>query len=313
MKIFRDYNYLKEFITTNSVIAIGNFDGLHPGHQQVLNKAKEIAKKNSLPFIIITFEPHPNVVLKGKEVHKRVITLKNKIAKLQEFKPDFILLQRFNKKFASMTALNFIREVLVESLKAHTVIVGYDFLFGVNRKGNTEFLKTQSTFFGFHLETIPQVMNNGIACSSTILRQLLSSGQIEAANSVLGHNYSFSSKVKPGNQIGRTLDCRTANIPDINNIALKYGVYLGMASFDNITKAPVIINYGIRPTVTQESKEVLEVHFLNQDVDLYNKNINVELLNFVRPEKKFNSLDDLKTQIHKDLKIANDYFSEKHI
>ncbi|MBN8827678.1 MAG: riboflavin biosynthesis protein RibF [Sphingobacteriia bacterium] len=308
--LYRDYESVSKLINNDTVIAIGNFDGIHYGHKQVLSKAQRFAEEKGLPFIIITFEPHPNICMRGKHTHKRVLCLREKINKLKEFKPSFILAQRFNNKFASISAEDFIQKILVEKLKVLHLVVGYDFVFGKGRRGNIDFLSTMATYYGFYLDVIEKITVKNQICSSTTLRQYLSLGQIQEVNNLLGNNYSISGVVKEKNNFDDELEVKTVNLNNIDNLALRYGIYLGKVEIKGQDKKlPAIIHYGLPINQIKLNKELCKIHILDKTVeDLYKKEVKIEIEQFIRPEMLFDSLKELKEQTIKDIQFALYYF-----
>lgn len=305
MRIIRD---IKNTILTQScVLAIGNFDGLHIGHEKIIKKTIEIASNEKINSAILSFSPHPATFFKKFEDENFLITnISQKIKLLNSKKLDYFIIGRFNKEMADMEARDFVKEFLFKKLKVKYVVIGYDFIFGKNRQGNIKLLKELGNEIGFKVITVEEVRINNKTASSSLIRNLLKSGEINEANKMLGRNFSVSGIVLEGKKIAKSIGYPTANIKVKKNIIHpKYGVYKGKIELDNQIK-DAIINFGLRPTLTQDKEPLYEIHILDFSGSLYNKKISFELTEFVREEKKFSSIDELKKQIEIDIdKIKN--------
>lgn len=275
-------------------LALGFFDGVHLGHQAVIKSAVEYAHKNGNKSAVITFSDHPCCYFWGV-CPKYILTRKEREKKIKELGVDYLYELDF-ESIAGLTAQDYLKDILVNYFTPVSISTGWNHNFGCKKSGNVKFLHENSKKYGYkYFELSPQKVDNEVI-SSTIIRKLLSDRNIKKANDMLGAKFSISGEVVKGNQIGRTIGFKTANLiypPEL--IELPYGVY----SVDtNYGKA--IANFGIRPTVNG-SHAVLEVHILDFDKDIYGETITVEFNKMIRPEKKFASLDALKTQIKQDI------------
>lgn len=305
VKLFREYQSFAN-IGSAGVIAIGNFDGIHKGHHKVIETAKLQAKSLNTSFSVMTFHPHPMHYFGcgSVQINKMIYRVRDKITGLSDFEPDYILLQRFSDNICHMDAKDFVSDVIVKYMKAKLVVVGYDFMFGRDRKGSAESLKSMSVYYGFDVIIVPKVLVNDNLCSSTNIRKLLSVGEIALANTSLAKKYTIEGKVIKGNQNGRKFGFPTANI-SLPNVAIAYGAYLATVTLDSGEVHKAVANYGIRPTIDDVATEILEVHILSDNnFDLYNKKIKVQLDEFIRPERKFSSIQELKEQIKNDVDYA---------
>lgn len=286
-------------------IAIGNFDGIHKGHAAVINKAKDTANKFKKPIGVFTFEPHPISVFAPKLRNYRLTPFEAKMHILESMEIDFVVYAEFNENFSKISANDFVETFLKNKLKASAIFTGEDFIFGHNRVGNPLLLKNLGKKYGFSYYRVQEVKNDGgLRFSSSLARDLIRDGWVEEAAKILGRNYFIEGKVIKG--AGRAfldLGFATANIDLGEYVIPKFGVYEVVVRFDNI-KLKAIANIGIKPTYG-ENKPLLEVHILNFSKDIYEKNISVEIIKFIREERKFDSVERLKNQIKNDIKLIN--------
>ena len=295
-------------------LTIGNFDGIHLGHQAIIKNLKEISKQRNLASAIMTFEPHPLAFFNdNKKIDFRISTLKQKIRILQKYKIDYLILQNFNKKFADLSADFFIKNILEKTLSIKYLLVGYDFTFGKNRQGNFKDLEGAN----FILEEVNPIKvkidNQNLTCSSSLIRSLLKSGDVKNANKILGHNFTIEGEVIHGKELARSLGFPTLNLNcKSQQIQPKFGVYKSFVRIsDNTEKLLSITNFGIKPTIdNKESQPLFETHILNFNRDLYGKKIIVELEDFIREEKKFSSIENLKNQINLDINTLNNHLNQ---
>lgn len=289
MKIFTELNK-----NPNLSLALGFFDGVHLGHQTVIKNAVDFAKRNGNKSAVITFKDHPCCYFWGV-CPKYILTRKQREQRIEKLGVDYLYELDF-ESLAGLTAQDYLKDVLINHFTPLSISTGWNHNFGCKKSGDVKFLQDNSKKYGYeYFELTPQKLDNEII-SSTTIRKLLAGGKIEKANRMLGSEFSISGKIIKGNQIGRTIGFKTANIvypPEL--IELPYGVY---AVDTNYGKA--VANFGIRPTV-DGSCATLEVHILNFDRDIYGEEISVNFTKMLRPEKKFNSLNELKNQIHKDI------------
>jgi riboflavin kinase/FMN adenylyltransferase len=284
-----------------SVVTVGTFDGLHVGHQQIIKRMKEIAVENHGDTILVTFDPHPRLVLNATNSPiKFISTQEKKQLLLEEFGIDHKIIIRFTKEFAATPSEVFVKDYLVDKLKVRKLIVGYDHHFGKNREGNYTQLKNLGGQYGFEVEEVPAQYIDDVPVSSTKIRKALSEGNIKLANRMLGYNYSITGKVIPGNKIGRTIGFPTANIEigDAYKLICLGGVYACQVEVEGKIYNGMG-NIGTRPTVGINGI-VTEVHIFDFDEDIYGKEITISFIDRIRDEKKFESLDALHEQLEKD-------------
>tara|TARA_R100000365_G_scaffold3414_1_gene11175 strand:- start:1830 stop:2753 length:924 start_codon:yes stop_codon:yes gene_type:complete len=300
------YEGLNEFLpVTNPVVTSGTFDGVHLGHQKILQRIREIARSIGGETVMITFWPHPRLVLYPQEHKLRLLsTFEEKAKLLRQFGIDHLVTIPFTKEFSQLSSREFIDQVLVEKIQTSFLVIGYDHRFGKNREGSFEYLKQNSAEFGFELEEISRQDVDEIGVSSTKIRKALESGDIETANSYLGRSYELNGLVIKGQQIGRSIGFPTANIHIPNDYKLipKDGVYAVETSVNgSIYKS--MLNIGNRPTV-DGNKKTVEAHLFDFQGDLYDKQLTIYLKAYLREEQKFENLDALKEQLLKDQQQA---------
>ena len=299
MKIIRNTN-LEQL---PCVVTIGNFDGVHLGHQALLTEVKKRAHDLKLESAVITFEPNPKDYFSQNKPQTRISSLREKIELFNEIKIDRVHIIKFNQEFSKVTANEFI-SVLIKQLKVKEIVVGEDFCFGRGREGGIKQLSASS----MKLNIKNKILMDGKRISSTLIRNLLANDKLDQANKYIGRPYSISGKVVHGEKRGRKIGFPTANIhmrhnrPPLKGVfAVKFQNHFGVA------------NLGIRPTIKGERKLQLEVHLLNFSSDLYGQHVNVIFLKKLRDEKKFKSLDELKEQIKLDVIKAKLFFDKKNL
>lgn len=303
MKKINHYQKLQS--PKKSVVTIGTFDGLHIGHQKILKSVVQEAKKENLCSVLLTFFPHPRIVLQEKSEMKLIHTIDEKIELLKSTGIDFVIVQPFYKKFANLSAFDFVKNILVKHLNIKKLIIGYDHRFGKNRTGDFEELENYGKMFDFEVINIQAQKLKETTISSTKIRNAILNGQIQKANDCLLKKFSISGKVVKGKQIGQKLGFPTANIEIAENYKIlpKNGVYK-VCSFINEKKILGILNIGFRPTLQGKSKTI-EVHFLDFKENLYGKNLKIVFLEFIREEKNFSNKENLRMQIQKDILKIN--------
>ena len=299
MIIFRNKYNLK--VTKNSILVIGNFDGLHKGHVSILNEASKFAKNNKRKIGLLTFDPNPKEFF-SKEKNFKIISLNEKQKILSAMKIDYLIILKFNKGLRNMTAENFIEKILKEKIRPSKIVVGKEFKFGKNRVGNPNLLKKY-----FYTRIALQKKISGKKISSSEIRKLISLGKVSQVKKLLGRFWSVNGKVISGDKIGRTLGYRTANVFLNDCILPLRGVYvtrlyLHQKIYNGIS------NYGVAPTFGTKKTDVLETHLFSPIKNLYKKNITIEFLKFLRKEKKFKSKKNLLDQIKKDITGAKKVF-----
>lgn len=291
------------------VLTIGNFDGVHLGHQQLVKKAVSEARARNVPAIVMTFEPHAFEFFASEKVTiPRLTRLREKCCALLECGADYILILRFNQKLARLSASEFVTNILVDSLHPKYIIIGDDFHFGRDRQGDFSLLQEMSKSLHFTTESLPTVMLDGARVSSTQVRKALADGDHVLVNRLLGHPYSMLGKIVHGDKLGRKLGFPTANIHLHRKLTPVRGVYTVLMHGISEKPLPGAANVGTRPTV-DGSRTLLEVHLLNFNQDIYGKQVKVEFCKKLRDEVRFDNLDLLKQQIAKDVEEAQEYFN----
>ncbi len=280
-----------------TVVTIGTFDGVHLGHQKIVGQVIEAAKINDCESLVLTFFPHPRMVLQEGTEMKQLNTIEEKTALLDQLGVDNLVIHPFDKTFSRMTAEEFVKEVLVDTFQLKKIIIGYDHRFGRNRTADINDLITYGETYGFEVSQISAEEINDVSISSTKIRTALNEGNVGLANDYLGYAYSLTGEVVQGQQLGRTIGYPTANILVKEDYKLipQNGVYAVQSDIDG-QKVYGMMNIGNRPTV-DGTNQTIEVHFLNFNEDLYGKTINISFLKRLRNEEKFPSLDALKSQL----------------
>ena len=302
LKFYKNFKVLN--LHKKSILLIGNFDGLHLGHQKLFNIAKKYKKKFKLKVGVITFEPMPKMYFNKKLKNFRISNVSQKIKILEKLGIDFLIIKKFDKKFSKIKSHSFIKQILYNKLDAKYIFVSNNFRFGNKREGDVNQLAKYEKNYKYKIvKPKPYKLKNKII-SSTFVRKLLFNGKIELANKLLNRNWSIEGIVEKGRQMGKTIGFPTCNI-DIKDYMLpKPGVY-AVKIYRKNKNFPLkgVANLGCRPTFNQK-KILLEVHIFNFHGNLYNKHLTIELINFIRKEKKFKNINQLKKQINLDLKIA---------
>lgn len=288
-------------------VTIGTFDGVHFGHQKIIEKLVFDAQNAGKKSVLLTFFPHPRMVLQKDSNIELINTIEEKKSLLQKTGLDYLIIHPFSKEFSRMTALEFVRDLLVNQLNISKLIIGYDHHFGKNREGNIVQLTEYSHLYDFTVEEIPAQDINDVSVSSTKIRRALHSGNLKTANNYLGYHFMLNGIVVNGKQLGGKIGYPTANIDVKEDYKLipKTGVYVIKSAIDQKIVFGMM-NIGNRPTV-DGNHQTIEVHFFDFNQDLYGKNLTIELLYFLRDENKFDSIEALIHQIKNDEEIARDY------
>lgn len=289
------------------VLTIGNFDGVHRGHAEVIAKLIRKSKQFNLPACLMTFEPQPQELFRGEQAPARLSTLRDKLLLLDELGIDNVLCVNFNAKFANQPAKDFIENLLVKQLGVKYLVVGDDFCFGKDREGNFEMLCRAGEQYGFTVVSTQSFVLGDKRVSSTIIRQALVKGQLEQARRLLGHPYTLSGRIAHGQKIGRTIGFPTANIALKRKVVPVRGVFAVKVYWDDSDIYEGVANIGFRPTVNGQVCQ-LEVHLFDFDGDIYGQTVEVELVAKIRDEQPFDSLDALKKQILDDADRARALF-----
>lgn len=294
------------------VATIGNFDGVHRGHQAILADLRDAGKRLGLPVTVILFEPQPLEYFKPEIAPARLTRLREKILQLQALDVDRILCLPFGERTANMLASDFVEALLLRGLGVKYLLVGDDFCFGKNRQGDIHLLRQYSETHDFIVENLPTISDNGERISSSLVRDALQANQLAKAEQLLGRPYAMSGRVAHGDKRGRTIGVPTANIFLQRRKSPLTGVFA--VRMHGIGGAPIngVANLGSRPTV-DGTKTVLEVHLFDFDDDIYGAYVNVEFLEKIRDEKRFEDFAALKTQIFADITIAKTFFTSGKI
>ena len=287
-----------------SIILIGNFDGLHLGHQKLFAFAKKYKRKHALKIGVLTFEPMPKMFFNQKIKNFRVSNQQQKINLLKKLDVDFVISKKFDKKFSKTKSIDFIKKILVKKINAKFIFVSNNFRFGNKREGDVRQLIEYESLFDYKIIKPRPLLNKTKIISSSLIRSYLQKGKLDTVNKFLNRNWSIQGNVEKGRQLGKKIGFPTANIDIKDSVLACPGVYAVKAKIQKSTKyLKGIANLGYRPTFNGK-KILLEVHLFNFSGNLYNKYLTVEFLKFIRKEKKFKNVDHLKNQILKDLSVA---------
>jgi len=302
LKLYNNFSILNKH--KNSILLIGNFDGMHIGHQKLFKLAKEYKRKFKLNIGVLTFDPMPKMFFNKKLNNFKISNLNQKIKCLRKFKIDFIIIKKFDKKFSKINYSNFIKHILFKKLKPIYIFVSNNFRFGNKREGNVTKLKFLEKKYNYKVINPKPLKKKNKTISSTLIRKLITKGKINVVNKYLDRSWSIQGKVKVGRKMGRKIGFPTCNIELNDYVVARHGVYAVNILLKNNKKLfKGIANLGYRPTFNQK-KLLLEVHIFNFSRNLYNKYLTIEFMNFIRKEKKFKNINQLKKQINLDLKIA---------
>ena len=309
MRLIRGLTNLKQFsqqpeapLANGCVATIGNFDGVHLGHQTIIDQVREKAIELEVPSVVMVFEPQPREFFQGDEAPPRLMPFRQKFEALMDSGIDIVLCLRFNEKFRSYSGMGFIEDVLIDGLGVHHLVVGDDFRFGCDRAGDFALLKSVGDERGFTVENTRTVEVAGDRVSSTRIRQVLGENRLSDAEALLGHSYRIRGRVVYGQQLGRQIGAPTANVLLPRMPALR-GVYVTFVTLADGRVLDGVANIGVRPTVDGKQPS-LEVHLLDFTGTLYGQRIDVVFRHFLRDEVKFDSIDDLKHQIARDFDDA---------
>ena len=302
LKLYKNFSVSKNH--KNSILLIGNFDGLHIGHQKLFNFAKKYKKKYKIKIGVLTFDPIPKMFFNKKLKNFKISNLNQKINSFEKFKIDFVVIKKFNKKFSEMNYKKFIDNILSKKLKPKYIFVSNNFRFGNKREGNVNKLKFFEKKYNFKIINPKPLKKKTKIISSTLIRKLISNGKINIVNRYLDRNWSIDGKVSVGRKMGRKIGFPTCNIKLNDYVIAKPGVYaVNILINKNKKLLRGIANLGYRPTFNQ--KEILlEVHIFNFSRNLYNKHLTIEFIDFIRKEKKFKNINQLKKQINLDIRKA---------
>lgn len=305
------YNQIEDFRNIkNPVVTTGTFDGVHLGHQKIISRLIDVAKEEQGETVLLTFYPHPRMVLFPDDNELKLLnTQQEKIRLLEKYGIDHLIIHPFTKEFSRLTSVEFVRNILVNSIHTKRLVIGYNHHFGRNREGSFEHLKEFGPVYGFDVEEIPAKDIDHIEISSTKIRQALQAGEVEVAATYLGHTYSVSGKVVQGKQLGRTIGYPTANIlmEDKYKLIPADGVYAVKVELNGVMYQGML-NVGNNPTIEGKGRS-LEVNIFDFDQNIYGDEATIYFIERLRDEVKFNGLDELKAALAKDkvnaLKILN--------
>ena len=302
IKLYNNFNIKSQH--KGSIILIGNFDGLHLGHQKLFAFAKKYKRKKNLKIGVLTFEPMPKMFFNQKIKNFRVSNQQQKINLLKKLNVDFVITKKFDKKFSKTKSIDFIKKILVKKINAKFIFVSNNFRFGNKREGDVRQLIKYESMFDYKIIKPRPLLNKTKIISSSLIRSYLQKGKLDTVNKFLNRNWSIQGNVEKGKQLGKKIGFPTANIDIKDSVLACPGVYAVRAKIKKSTKyLKGIANLGYRPTFNGK-KILLEVHLFNFSGNLYNKYLTVEFLKFIRKEKKFKNVDHLKNQIFKDLSVA---------
>lgn len=307
------HSELENFQAVNPVVTIGTFDGVHLGHQKVINRLNEIAKKHHGESVIFTFYPHPRMITSPNESNLRLLTtLEEKIKLFEKFGIDHLVVYPFNKAFSELTYVEFVKQILVDKMKTRCLVVGYDHKFGRNREGGFGYLQKCAVQFNFDIEKLDAKLIDDENVSSTKIRQTIESGNIKLANHYSGSEFTLHGTVIEGKQMGRKMGFPTANIvaSDKNKIIPGYGVYaVKIIIRETVYKG--MLNIGTRPTFNKNAdNRSIEVHIFNFSDNIYNQELRLIFIGKIREEKKFDNIEMLISQLKEDKKTALEILSE---
>ncbi|NNK60262.1 MAG: bifunctional riboflavin kinase/FAD synthetase [Flavobacteriaceae bacterium] len=296
---------------SDSVVTIGTFDGVHIGHQKIINRLVKIAKKKTYQAVVLTFFPHPRMVLQKDSSLKLINTIDEKSLLLERFGVDHLVVKEFTTEFSRMSAHDFVRDVLIGKLQTKHIIIGYDHHFGRNRAANIDDLREFGSIFEFDVTEISAQEVNEVAVSSTKIRTALIEGDLKVANKYLGYDFMLTGTVVKGKGIGKKLDFPTANlhIEEPYKLIPKNGVYVVRSQYNGKTIFGMM-NIGTNPTFNDGKVQFIEINFFDFNDDLYGKKLQIDMLQRLRDEQKFESVDDLKEQLKKDRQMALSFIKD---
>ena len=302
LKLYKNFSIPKNY--KNSILLIGNFDGLHIGHQKLFKLAKKYKKKYKVKIGVLTFDPIPKMFFNKELKNFKISNLNQKINCFKQYKIDFVIVKKFDKEFSKINYINFIDKILFKKLRPKYIFVSNNFRFGNKREGDVSKLKFSEKKYNFKIINPKPLKKKNKIISSTLIRKLISNGKIHVVNKYLDRNWSIDGKVKVGRKMGRKIGFPTCNIELNDYVIARPGVYaVKVLLRKNKKLLKGIANLGFRPTFNQK-KILLEVHIFNFSRNLYNKHLTIEFIDFIRNEKKFKNINQLKKQINLDIKIA---------
>ncbi|GAB3636978.1 bifunctional riboflavin kinase/FAD synthetase [Hymenobacter arcticus] len=292
----------------NAVVTSGTFDGVHRGHQRILGRLRQVADAVGGPAVVITYWPHPRLVLGPPPSHPELLelqllnTLEERVARLAEFGVDYLLVMPFTREFAQWTSEEYIQELLLKAVHTKHLVIGYDHRFGKNREGGFDYLSQHAARYGFTLEEIPRQDVDAVGVSSTLIRRALRGGDVATATACLGYEYPLTGVVVTGQQLGRTIGYPTANLHVTDKLKLMpaIGIYAVWVTTAAGTRHPGMLSIGVRPTIGADLAQTIEVNILDFSGDLYGQLLTLEFVAWLRGEEKYDGLAALTTQLALD-------------
>jgi len=309
MRVIRGLTHIKP-LEDGCVLTIGNFDGLHLGHQTVIDKLVKQSQRLGLPVVVLIFEPQPLEYFLGDNAPSRLMRLREKVIQFSQLTIDDLLILPFNRKLADYDANAFIKELLVEQLNVKYLVIGDDFHFGKAREGNFSLLKEKGWQFGFEVKNSQSYLQQGMRISSTLIRDALGIGNLKRAKEMLGRDYSICGRISHGDQRGRTLGFPTANIQMLRRNTPIRGVFAITMTGIGQSEIQGIANVGIRPTFNGGSKVILETHLFEFNQEIYGAYVEVHFKDKIRDEMRFESFEQLQAQIKEDVARVKQFFIE---
>ena len=296
-------------------LSIGNFDGVHRGHRALLKELVAGAREKDLVSCVLTFEPHPKEFFSPEQAPPRILNLRDKLAALAKLGIDRVVVEHFNSAFARLSPEEFVSEIIVKRLNTKWILIGDDFCYGAKRAGNFASLKAAGEKYGFEVSSIQTILEDGERISSSALRAALANGDMKQAEKLLGRPYGISGHVIHGQQLGRQLGFPTLNLAVANHLHHRKpattGIFTAQVLGLSDKPLPGVASLGVRPTVEDKGRVLLETHIFDYQQDVYGKIITVELLEKIRDEEKYDDLDTLTHAIAQDAKQARNYFQKK--
>jgi riboflavin kinase/FMN adenylyltransferase len=303
MKIFKGYALLDKHYP-NPVITLGNFDGVHKGHQKIFKKVKDLAQSLNGTSIVYTFNPHPLKVLNSENGPPLITTLIEKLKMMELCEIDIVICENFTKEFAEISPKDFVKEILVEKIGVKEIIIGNDYRFGKGREGDAKYIKKLGEEYGFNVSVIPTITLNETMVRSSVIRNLIKEGDIKKASELLGRNYMIGGEIIEGKKRGKVMGFPTANIKPEKELLPPIGIYAIWAFYQGNIK-PAVVNIGYNPTFQDETLSV-EVYILDFNRAIYHHYLEISFVKKIRDEKKFSGPEELALQIKKDVEEAKE-------
>ncbi|PWI30034.1 riboflavin biosynthesis protein RibF [Flavobacteriaceae bacterium LYZ1037] len=310
MKIF---DSLPSDFNSKTVVTIGTFDGVHIGHRKIIERIVNTANKSNLKSVVLTFFPHPRMVLQKDANIKLLNTIDERSSILEQLGLDVLVIKKFTKEFSRISAEAFVSEILIKQLHAKKIIIGYDHHFGRNRSANIDDLKAFGKQYNFDVEEISAQDINEVSVSSTKIRNALADGDIQTANKYLGDSFILTGKVVKGKGLGNTIGFPTANldIKETYKLIPKQGVYIAKTTILNQVVYGMM-NIGLNPTIDSNNKQSIEIHLFDFNQTIYDEILTIKLLDRIRDEQKFDSVKELKMQLQKDKETSMNFIERHH-